>query len=107
MSEFNKEITYLLTHRLFDSSTTNASPARCILIKRKFGTPAVLKFRYTYIRVTWLRHDALRTSVTTLFRLGELGLGPLGGLRLGELLGRTSRLYSALLMGETVRFTKN
>jgi len=49
-------------------------PARCVLIKRKFGTPAVLKFRYIYIRVsgvTWLRHalrhDALRTSVSNNF----------------------------------------
>ena len=88
ISEFNIEITYLLTHRLFGDGfiTTNASPARCVLIKRKFGTPVVLKFRYTYICVTWLRHalrhDALRTPVSNNFvpiTVGELGLGPLGG----------------------------
>jgi len=58
-----------------DSSTTNASPARCVLIKGKFVTPAVLKFRYTYKNKYALRgyvmryvtHDALRTSVSNNF----------------------------------------
>jgi len=65
MSEFNKEITYLLTdYSAMDSSTTNASLTRCVLIMRN---TKIIK----YIRVTWLRHalrhDALRTSVSNNF----------------------------------------
>jgi len=98
-----------------DSSTTNASPARCVLIKREFGTPAVLKCRNTYknkyaLRGYVMRYviDALRTSVSnTLFRLGELGLGPLGGLRLGEIGQNYPLVFGTPMRGEAVRFTKN
>ena len=61
MSQFNIEITYLLTdYSAMDSSTT----ARCVLIMRKFGTPAVLKFRYTYKNKNALRGYVMRYVMT-------------------------------------------
>jgi len=38
---------HLLNRNMY-SSTTNASRVRWVIIKRKFGTPAILNLRYTY-----------------------------------------------------------